>query len=41
MEIQSRQRGRNTYLYLVQSYREAGKVRKVERYMGRKLPPSR
>lgn len=40
MEIQSRRRGRNTYLYLVQSYREAGKVRKVERYMGRKLPPS-
>ncbi len=40
MEIQKRRRGRNTYLYLVQSYREAGKVRKVERYLGRQLPAS-
>jgi cell filamentation protein, protein adenylyltransferase len=40
MEVQKRRRGGNTYLYLVQSYREAGKVRKVERYLGRREPMS-
>jgi cell filamentation protein, protein adenylyltransferase len=40
MEVQKRRRGGNTYLYLVQSYREAGKVRKVERYLGRREPAS-
>ena len=40
MEIQKRRRGGRTYLYLVQSYREGGKVRKLERYLGRGQPES-
>ncbi|MGP8078730.1 MAG: Fic family protein [Thermoplasmata archaeon] len=39
MEIQARRRGRETYYYLVHSYREGSTVRKAERYIGRKLPP--
>jgi Fic family protein len=40
MDLQKRRRGRYTYYYLVQSYRDGSKVRKVERYLGRKLPTS-
>jgi hypothetical protein len=40
MEVQKRLRGRNTCLYLVQSYREGGKVRTLERYLGRQVPSS-
>lgn len=40
MDIQKRRRGRNSYFYLVYSYRDGRKVRKVERYLGRKLPVS-
>lgn len=38
MEVQARRRGRRTYYYLAHSYREKGKVRKVEWYLGRQLP---
>jgi len=38
MEVQARRRGRRTYYYLTQSYRERGQVRKIEWYLGRKLP---
>lgn len=38
MEIQARRRGRQTYYYLTHSYREGGKVRKIERYLGRTIP---
>ena len=38
MDVQRRIRGRNSYYYLVYSYREGQKVRKIERYLGRKLP---
>jgi Fic family protein len=40
MDIQKRRRGRNTYYYLVYSYRDGQKVRKIERYLGRKPPVS-
>ncbi|MGC2288711.1 MAG: Fic family protein [Thermoplasmata archaeon] len=40
MDIQKRRRGRHSYFYLVYSYRDGKKVRKVERYLGRKLPAS-
>jgi Fic family protein len=40
MGLQKRRRGRNTYYYLVYSYRDGQKVRKVERYLGRKPPVS-
>ncbi|MGD0250183.1 MAG: Fic family protein [Thermoplasmata archaeon] len=40
MDIQKRRRGRGTYHYLVYSYRDGEKVRKLERYLGRKLPDS-
>ncbi|MCI4352601.1 MAG: Fic family protein [Thermoplasmata archaeon] len=40
MDLQKRRRGRFAYYYLVQTYREGSKVRKVERYIGRKLPES-
>ncbi|MGP8075212.1 MAG: Fic family protein [Thermoplasmata archaeon] len=40
MDVQKRRRGRNTYYYLVYSYRDGQKIRKVERYLGRKLPDS-
>jgi Fic family protein len=38
MALQKRRRGRFTYYYLVHSYRQGRKVRKIERYLGRKLP---
>lgn len=38
MEIQARRRGRRTYYYLTQSYREGGRVRKIERYLGTTRP---
>jgi Fic family protein len=40
MDLQERRRGRHTYYYLVHSYREGDRVRKVERYVGRKPPRS-
>ena len=40
MDLQQRRRGRNTYYYLVYSYRDGKKVRKVERYLGRRPPES-
>jgi len=39
MEVQARRRGRETYYYLVHSYREGTGVRKAERYIGRRIPP--
>jgi Fic family protein len=38
VEIQARRRGRGTYYYLVSSYREGGKVRKAEHYLGKQVP---
>ncbi len=38
MEIQARRRGRRTYYYLTHSYRQGGKVRKIERYLGTTKP---
>jgi Fic family protein len=38
MRVQARRRGRQTYYYLTYSYREEGRVRKVERYLGRAPP---
>jgi Fic family protein len=38
VEIQARRRGRGTYYYLTHSYRENGKVRKIERYLGTTKP---
>jgi Fic family protein len=38
MEIQARRRGRRTYYYLSHSYRESGRVRKIEKYLGASLP---
>jgi len=38
MEVQARRRGRQTYYYLTHSYREHGRVRKVEWYLGRTIP---
>jgi Fic family protein len=40
MELQKRRRGGQVYLYLVQSYREGGRVRKIEWYLGRRPPES-
>ena len=40
MDIQKRRRGRNTYFYLVYSYRDGRQVRKIERYLGRTIPES-
>jgi Fic family protein len=40
VDVQKRRRGRNTYYYLVYSYRDGQKVRKLERYLGRELPKS-
>jgi Fic family protein len=34
VELQARRRGKQTYYYLVHSYREEGRVRKAERYIG-------
>ena len=38
MEIQARRRGQRTYYYLTHSYRQGGKVRKIERYLGSTKP---
>ncbi len=38
MEIQERRRGKGTYYYLVHSYRDGHRVRKLERYLGRRPP---
>jgi Fic family protein len=38
VEIQARRRGRRTYYYLTHSYRESGRVRKLEKYLGTALP---
>jgi Fic family protein len=38
VEVQARRRGHQTYYYLSHSFREAGQIRKVERYLGKKLP---
>ncbi len=38
MEIQARRRGERTYYYLTQSYREDGRVRKIEKYLGTSVP---
>ncbi|MCI4363167.1 MAG: Fic family protein, partial [Thermoplasmata archaeon] len=38
MDVQARRRGRFTYYYLTHSYRDGRKVRKIERYLGRKPP---
>jgi Fic family protein len=38
VKVQARRRGRGTYFYLVHSYREDGKVRKIEKYLGRRMP---
>jgi Fic family protein len=38
VEIQARRRGRGTYYYLTHSYRENGKVRKIEKYLGTTKP---
>jgi cell filamentation protein, protein adenylyltransferase len=40
MELQKRRRGRRAYYYLVHSYREGQKIRKIERYLGAKPPSS-
>jgi Fic family protein len=38
MEVQARRRGSQTYFYLTHSYRERGRIRKIEWYLGRALP---
>lgn len=38
MEIQARRRGQGTYYYLTHSYRQNGKVRKIEKYLGPTKP---
>lgn len=39
MEIQARHRGQRTYYYLTHSYRQGGRVRKIEKYLGATKPP--
>lgn len=39
MDVQARRRGNRTYYYLTHSYREKGKVRKIEWYLGGRVPP--
>jgi len=38
VRVQARRRGSRTYYYLVHSYRDGRKVRKLEQYLGHKLP---
>lgn len=38
VSVKKKEIGGNTYFYLEHSYREAGKVRKAEKYLGSKIP---
>ncbi len=38
MELRARRRGKRTYYYLTHSYREGGRVRKIEKYLGGTKP---